>query len=263
MKDDPIRDDRRPLYERAQAVITSRIMDGIYHPGDQLPPEDQLGADLGVSRTTIRSALANLETLGYIQRIHGAGTFVAQRHFQVEAQLDSLESFHPRLAARLGRSSRLAHLHIGEVVATPETAMAMGVRAGEPLISVARVVEIDAVPLMHLQDFLPIATCNCTVDTLRASFSDSVIDFFDGREERPCIDWSDSHLGAAPADDALAALLRVRPGDILFRLEEAFYSDSMGLVSWSRNHIVPEYFKFHFRRRVVRKECAAEPDQSS
>ena len=263
MKDDPLRDDRRPLYERAQAVIVSRIMDGIYQPGDQLPSEDQLSTDLRVSRTTIRSALANLETLGYIQRIHGAGTFVAQRHFQVEAQLDALESFHPRLAARLGRSSRIVHLDIREVVATPDLAMAMRLRAGEPLICVARVVEIDAVPMIHLQDFLPAAVCNCTVDTLRADFSDSVIDFFDGREGRPCIEWSDSHLGSAPADEAMAVMLRVQPGDVLFRLEESFYDDSGGLVSWSRNHIVPEYFKFHFRRRVVRKECAPGPDLSS
>lgn len=260
MKDDPIRDDRRPLYERAQAVVIARIMDGAYRPGDQLPPEDQLASDLGVSRTTIRSALANLEALGYIQRIHGAGTFVARRRLQVEAPLDTLESFHPQLAARLGRSSQIAHLDIREVIATAEIATVMGLRAGEPLISVARVVEIDAVPMVHLQDFLPVAICNCSAATLRANFSDSVIDYFDGREGRPCIEWSDSHLSAARADDALAALLRVKPGDVLFRLDETFYADVSRLVSWSRNHIVPDYFKFHLRRRVVRKEGAVGPD---
>ncbi len=261
MKDDPIRDDRRPLYQRVQAVVIARIIDGTYQPGDQLPPEDQLATDLGVSRTTIRSALANLEALGYIQRIHGAGTFVARRRVQVEAQLDTLESFHPRLAARLGRSSQLTHLDIREVTATGEIATTMGLRAGEPLISVARVVEIDAVPMVHLQDFLPVAICNCSVEALRANFSDSVIDYFDGREGRPSIEWSDSHLGAARADDALAVLLRVKPGDVLFRLDETFYADDSRLVSWSRNYIVPDYFKFHLRRRVVRKEGAAGPNR--
>jgi len=251
MKDDPIRGDRRPLYERAQAVVIARIMEGTYQPGEQLPPEDQLSTDLGVSRTTIRSALANLEALGYIQRIHGAGTFVARQRLQVEAQLDTLESFHPRLAARLGRSSQIAHLDIQEVTATAEIATATGLRIGEPLICVTRVVEFDAVPMVHLQDFLPVAICNCSVEALRANFSDSVIDYFDGREGRPIIEWSDSHLGAARADETLAALLRVKPGDVLFRLDETFYAQDTKLVSWSRNYVVPEYFKFHIRRRVA------------
>jgi GntR family transcriptional regulator len=261
MSGDPIRDDRRPLYVRAQAIMIARITQGVYGPGDQFPQEVQLAAELGVSRTTIRTALANLEALGYIQRIHGAGTFVAQRRLQIEAQLDTLESFHPRLAARLGRSSQITQLEIREVAATGEIATAMGLRSGEPVISVARVVEIDAVPMVHLQDFLPVAICNCNAESLLSNFNDSVIDYFDGNEGRPIIEWSDSHLGAARADDTLAALLRVKPGDVLFRLDETFYAEDLRLVSWSRNHIVPDYFKFHLRRRVVRKEAAAGPDK--
>ena len=164
MKDDLIRDDRRPLYARAQAALIARISEGVYQPGAQLPPEDQLAVEFGVSRTTIRSALANLEALGYIERIHGAGTFVAQRRFQVEAELDALESFHPRLAARLGRSSQMVHVDIREVTATAEIAAATGLQPGEPVIRVARVIEMDGVPVVHLDDFLPVAVCDCTVE---------------------------------------------------------------------------------------------------
>jgi GntR family transcriptional regulator len=258
MKDDPIRDDRRPLYERAQSAIITRIMEGLYKPGDQLPPEDQLAAGLGISRTTIRSALGNLETLGYIQRIHGAGTFVTQRHFQVEAQLDALESFHPRLAARMGRSSRIVHLEIQETPADPETASAMGLRAGDCVIRISRSVEIDAVPVVYLEDFLPKSVV--TVEALRATFCDSVVDYFAGQEGRPTIAWSDSNLGAARADEALAALLHVGKGATLFRLDEGFYTANAMLVSWSRNFIVPEYFRFYIRRRVVHGDIASSPE---
>jgi len=153
--------------------VIARIVQGVYKPGDQLPPEDQLAAGLGVSRTTIRSALGNLETLGHIQRIHGAGTFVTQRRFQVEAQLDALESFHPRLAARVGRSSQITHLTIREMQADAETARALGLRAGDPVISISRVVEIDTVPVVYLEDFLPEAIA--TVAELQANFRDSVV----------------------------------------------------------------------------------------
>lgn len=45
-------------------------------PGDRLPSERQLCDIYKVSRTTVRSAIADLELNGYIKRIQGKGTFV-------------------------------------------------------------------------------------------------------------------------------------------------------------------------------------------
>ena len=47
-------------------------------PGDRLPPERELAAQFGVSRTAIREALRSLETLGYIDSRVGGGTFIRQ-----------------------------------------------------------------------------------------------------------------------------------------------------------------------------------------
>lgn len=244
-----IRGDRRPLYEQAQAAIIRTIVDGAYLPGAQLPPEDQLAASLGVSRTTIRAALVNLETLGYIERIHGAGTFVSQRRFTVEVQLDALESFHPKLANRAGLSSRLSGLSIEEVPADAETAQAMEIAVGVPVIRIARVVEFEGAPVARLEDYLLPTLAG--VDELRIGFRDSVVDYFDGCAGRPLADWSDSLLRAVHAAEGEAALLKVHKGATLFRLDEGFCSADGTLLSWSRNYIVPEYFRFHLRRRIV------------
>jgi DNA-binding FadR family transcriptional regulator len=45
-------------------------------PGSRLPTERQLAADLGATRTTVRRALAVLETEGHISREVGRGTFL-------------------------------------------------------------------------------------------------------------------------------------------------------------------------------------------
>ena len=42
----------------------------------KLPPENELGVKLGVSRVTVRRALDELEREGIVIRIHGRGTFV-------------------------------------------------------------------------------------------------------------------------------------------------------------------------------------------
>ena len=257
-----IRNDPRPLYEQAQSVLIARIMEGIYKPGEKLPPEDVLASNLGVSRVTIRSALSHLETLGYIHRIHGGGTFVSQRRFQIEAQLDTLESFHPTMAARMGRSSKISHLDIREVPATVEIAQAMGLRTGDPMISITRIVEFDDVPVVYLQDFLSTSVCNCTIESLQTHF-DSVVDYFDGREGRPTIQWSDSSFAAFRANDLLSKMLQVGVGDLLFKLDEVFYAIDSQLVSWSRNYIVPEYFKFHIRRQVVHGKNSGNLDKDA
>jgi GntR family transcriptional regulator len=65
-----------PLYHRVFAVLRQRVMDGAYPPGAQLPPEDDLVAEFGVSRSTIRQAVGELVNAGMVSRRQGRGTFV-------------------------------------------------------------------------------------------------------------------------------------------------------------------------------------------
>jgi GntR family transcriptional regulator len=261
LNDGMIRQDPRPLYEQVQSALIGRIMGGTYASGQQLPPEDELAAGFGVSRTTMRTALGNLETLGYIHRVHGAGTFVAQQHFKVEAQLDTLETFHPQLAARMGRKSRITGLQIREMTADAEVVAAMGLRPGDIVVAVTRVIEIDEVPVVHLEEFLP--TGIASAGDLQADFRDSLVGYLDGKEGRPRVEWSESDLGAARADQALAEILHVQPGDILFRLDETLYTAEAKLVLWSRIHISSEYFKFHVRRRILHSGMAEDAGYGS
>lgn len=65
-----------PLYGQVLGVLRQRIMDGIYPPAGQLPPEDQLAVQFGVSRATVRQAVGELVRRGMVDRKQGRGTFV-------------------------------------------------------------------------------------------------------------------------------------------------------------------------------------------
>lgn len=67
------------LYGRIATIIQSKIFSGQFNAGDKLPTEDELVEQYGVSKITIRGALAMLEAEGYITRTRGKGTFVADR----------------------------------------------------------------------------------------------------------------------------------------------------------------------------------------
>jgi DNA-binding transcriptional MocR family regulator len=67
---------RKPLYVQIRDQIRERILGGGLKPGDRLEPSRELAHDLGVHRTTVGNAYADLESEGLIQGTVGRGTFV-------------------------------------------------------------------------------------------------------------------------------------------------------------------------------------------
>jgi GntR family transcriptional repressor for pyruvate dehydrogenase complex len=67
---------RSTLVDRAMASLLDAIRAGRFAPGDKLPTEHTLAAQLGVSRTATREALQRLVSLDVIEPRHGYGYFV-------------------------------------------------------------------------------------------------------------------------------------------------------------------------------------------
>lgn len=72
-----------PLYAQVKAYILEKINSGKYREGEKLPTEFELTKELGVGRVTVRTALAELESEGRIEKKHGVGTFVAERKLRL------------------------------------------------------------------------------------------------------------------------------------------------------------------------------------
>lgn len=67
-----------PLHRQLFLVLHDEIDRGVMAPGDALPTEQTLCDQFGVSRITVRRALADLAEQGYIERRHGVGSFVRE-----------------------------------------------------------------------------------------------------------------------------------------------------------------------------------------
>jgi DNA-binding FadR family transcriptional regulator len=67
---------RETLSSQVVRTIAERIKLGAYSRGSQLPTEKVLIDELGVSRTVVREAIANLRASGLVSIQHGVGAFV-------------------------------------------------------------------------------------------------------------------------------------------------------------------------------------------
>jgi GntR family transcriptional regulator len=67
-----------PLYRTVAAELRNEITKGKLAPGDQLPSEPELEERFGVSRNTVRLALAALANEGLVEPRQGRGTYVRE-----------------------------------------------------------------------------------------------------------------------------------------------------------------------------------------
>ncbi|MFT5139209.1 MAG: GntR family transcriptional regulator [Lysobacterales bacterium] len=71
-----------PLYYRLYKLLKSCILDGTYTEGMQLPTEQQLSNEFGVSRITSKRALDELAVESLVERRRGKGTHVTHQYQQ-------------------------------------------------------------------------------------------------------------------------------------------------------------------------------------
>ncbi|MEH7456541.1 GntR family transcriptional regulator [Bacillus sp. JJ1127] len=71
---------KKPLFVTVYDQLYKLIMDGTFPLGSQLPTEPELAKIFGVSRMTLRHALALLQEDGLVKNIHGKGNFITKFH---------------------------------------------------------------------------------------------------------------------------------------------------------------------------------------
>lgn len=137
----PVR--RAPLYEEIAERLRDLIVLQRLEPGDRLPSERDLATRLGVSRTSVRQALASLRSIGLVDVRHGDGAYLMRPADEIVPKLAlevlHVEADHPMVwEAREG-----IEVHAARLAATRATptdlaamrraieAMAAGVAAGE------------------------------------------------------------------------------------------------------------------------------------
>lgn len=88
----------KPRYQQLKDLIIRRISSGELRPMDRVPSENELVAQMKVSRMTANRALRELTDEGYVERIAGRGSFVAD--FRSRSHVLEVQNIAEEIAAR-------------------------------------------------------------------------------------------------------------------------------------------------------------------
>ncbi|MEX3020102.1 GntR family transcriptional regulator [Kluyvera sp. STS39-E] len=139
------------VYQNVINLLKNRLNSAIYNIGDLLPSEKELAELYDVSRNTLRKALKTLEEEGMIERRHGSGTYLRNKHFQ--ASVTHLDSF-TEIAKNEGKTPTSQILKFELQTASDEIANNLQVTLGEPVYYAKRLRLIDNIAMQVEETWL-------------------------------------------------------------------------------------------------------------
>ena len=134
-----------PMYKQVLKVLSDRIASGEWKTGDKLPSETSLMQEFGVSRITIRAAIAELAEDGVLARSQGKGTFVATPKSTYKAN-DTFGFSHSCLLAGKTPSTKL--LSAEWIYPSLKDIDFFGIHDTDQIICTKRLRSVDGIPTL-------------------------------------------------------------------------------------------------------------------
>ena len=233
--------------EEVRRALAEQIGSGRLRPGQRLGAERALAAELGVSRATLRQALAVLEEGGVVRRVpgRGGGTFVAKG--KIEQDLSRIVGV-PALLRSQGvvAGTRVLSARLAE--ADDVTAQALRTRPGELVIDLVRIRLADGSPFSLEHAKFPARRFPGLLELpLGGSVYELIEEHFGAR---PTEAVERIEVAAASADEA--AILDVEPGAPLMAITRTTTDPDGEPIEFSR-----DLFRADRTRIVVRTEGGA------
>jgi GntR family transcriptional regulator len=216
----------KPAWIRIEEQLAERIRSGRLLPGERIAPERELAERLGVSRMTVRQALASLAARGLVDRGVGRGTFVRR----IEHDLTRVAGFTEEVE-RQGLEAGAQILAAGEHAAPGEVAQALGIDTGAPVVRLERV-RLGGKQPMTLEDtWVPLGRFP---GLLEHDLSGSLYALMREHYDRAPVSATE-RLEPVAARSHEAAVLGVPEGSPLMLVERVAFAADGGAVEFARD----------------------------
>ncbi len=233
----PMRLDHRsrvPLHVQAENVLRELIRRPEYQGGEFLPDEATLARQLGISRNTLRAAIARLTYEGLLERKAGVGTRVASR--PVNSGLAAWHSFSHEMEKKGVQVQTFAR-DVAEAEADADVARALQLRAGARVLRLDRLRGWDDEPVVHFRSWLhPRLGLTGNEDFGQPLYE--VITSTSGVVD----DHAHEEMSAVAADREVARLLRVRRGTPLLLRRRVVFDASNRPIEYAVVHYLSSRF---------------------
>lgn len=142
-----------PIYHQLEEYIKQQIENGHLMEEAVIPSEREYAERFQISRMTVRQAINNLVSEGYLKRQKGRGTFVNKK--KVEQELQGMTSFTEDMLSRgMSPSSTLLSFQI--IPADKKTATDLRIEENDFVYKIKRIRLADNAPMALETAYIPV-----------------------------------------------------------------------------------------------------------
>ncbi|RDG39365.1 GntR family transcriptional regulator [Streptomyces corynorhini] len=227
---------RAPRYQVIHDDLVSQIRSGILMPGTRLPSETELARQYGVSRMTVRQALDQLDSHGFVVRRQGSGTYVSEPS-ERGRRLNRLRSFADEISGTGGEASSRV-IRCESAAAPAEVAEVFGCAEGDTANHLTRVRLIGGAPAALQDAWVPyaVAPSLCREPLLNDSLYRTLTERF-GVELRH----ADQSMAATVLTAEQAAPLGTDPGGAALEVHRTTYGSRGEIVEFTTSWTLPGF----------------------
>ncbi|MBQ6509526.1 MAG: GntR family transcriptional regulator [Flexilinea sp.] len=206
--------------EAVRNELRSRITSGYYNERKRLPSERMLAEEFGVSRTTIRTALAYLASEHLLIREQGNGTLINTQFPGAFMRSDATWEF-TKIIASNGKTCTLKPVNFLYRLPTREECRILNIREDEQVVSIDRLFYADAGPVIYSTNLIPARIIRSTASIEKANLP--LTEFAENCcSERPSYGITEISGTKPPWNVALQ--MQVSVDSSVLKLYEVFYS---------------------------------------
>ncbi len=237
-------DARLPRYQRLHDDLTRQIAEGVWKPGDAIPPEAELAATHGVSVGTIRKTVDALVAKGLLERFQGKGTFVRRPSF--DSSLFRFFRFQTQSGERCVPQSRILKREVAEMPSA--VASALHVPAGADGIHLSRLRLVDGKPILAEDLWVPKREFEPLLDVPTEEFGDLLYPLYEARCGK-VVASAEETLTAEAVSAMQARLLRLAPGTPVIVIERLAFGYDRRPLEWRRSRGPADQVRYHVEIR--------------
>ena len=211
-----------PLYQQIKVLILQSLQDGEWKPGDVIPSEMDLAARFRVSQGTVRKAIDELAAENLVVRRQGKGTFVAT-HAEQQVQYRFLRLLPDTGDASSEGPAQRRIIECKRLRAPADIARALGLRSGDAVLHVRRVLSFQQVPTILEDLWLPAAPFKGLTAERLDSYRGPMYALFE-TEFGVRMVRAEEKIRALAASEPACELLSIKAGEPLLSVERTAFT---------------------------------------